>query len=546
MAKEKLYEIDIGGATSTLNASEVKYLKERIKYILELRTAYERLAYVKKEISKEELLVSKTSKIRYDGLLKIEKTLTRVNKLDKAMRDNKGSLLSLLGMVGAAGAQNKPTDFEKKSQAIGAKIKAANDAKYRAMFDAVIPKISSSEQWQQATGGKPFGQNKQPWKTHPATGDPLAPDNLGDSGSAGIGSRTGTKDADVKSESKIGIALQYMIYQKISEGVHQSKIMSMMISQLGKMVGLIMDLILLPFLPLIASFIVMIYQIIMKLFPVRTGPQTTGGEEGAKMATVEIPFTNIKLNIPELSAILGGAIAGAITGAAVGSFAGPVGTLVGAILGALMGAGIAKRLVDWAYDLGNNFMEGLRKLNIYEQIFSLGGIIIGAILGAMQGAVVGALYGGMVGGPVGVIVGAILGAIAGAILGAAAGKIITDAFLGLFAMIGKTIESWDLAGALTRFLAGVMKAITNGMIGVYNGIANSFIGGWLGWKPLPTAETGGRIEQTGVAVVHKGETVVPAGQGGMVVNIYGTYQNDEDLYKKFMDRLRTDQWRLNV
>lgn len=64
--------------------------------------------------------------------------------------------------------------------------------------------------------------------------------------------------------------------------------------------------------------------------------------------------------------------------------------------------------------------------------------------------------------------------------------------------------------------------------------------------PSATGQLGGSVEKTGFAYIHKGETVIPEGRGGITVNIYGTYQNDEDLYKKFIDRLRRDQWRYNA
>jgi hypothetical protein len=62
---------------------------------------------------------------------------------------------------------------------------------------------------------------------------------------------------------------------------------------------------------------------------------------------------------------------------------------------------------------------------------------------------------------------------------------------------------------------------------------------------VPWAAEGGTVDKTGLAVIHKGETITPAG-GGVTVIINGTYQNDEDLYKKFVDKLRRDQWRQNV
>jgi hypothetical protein len=73
---------------------------------------------------------------------------------------------------------------------------------------------------------------------------------------------------------------------------------------------------------------------------------------------------------------------------------------------------------------------------------------------------------------------------------------------------------------------------------------------WVGWAVpdpgnYPSAQSGGRVARTGLAIIHKGEDIVPGGQG-ITVNIYGTYQNDEDLYKKFVDKIRRDQWRYNI
>jgi hypothetical protein len=62
---------------------------------------------------------------------------------------------------------------------------------------------------------------------------------------------------------------------------------------------------------------------------------------------------------------------------------------------------------------------------------------------------------------------------------------------------------------------------------------------------LGIKQQGGSIDKTGPYILHKGETVIPAG-GGINVTIIGTYQNDEDLYKKFVDKLRRDQWRYNA
>jgi len=58
--------------------------------------------------------------------------------------------------------------------------------------------------------------------------------------------------------------------------------------------------------------------------------------------------------------------------------------------------------------------------------------------------------------------------------------------------------------------------------------------------------TGGAVSQTGIAKIHKGETIVPAGKGGVTVNITGQFKSDEDMYRRFVDRLRQEQWRTNI
>lgn len=63
--------------------------------------------------------------------------------------------------------------------------------------------------------------------------------------------------------------------------------------------------------------------------------------------------------------------------------------------------------------------------------------------------------------------------------------------------------------------------------------------------PMKYLDEGGTVSKTGVAVVHKGETVIPKG-GGITVNITGQFKSDEDMYRRFVDRLRQEQWRTNV
>ena len=57
-------------------------------------------------------------------------------------------------------------------------------------------------------------------------------------------------------------------------------------------------------------------------------------------------------------------------------------------------------------------------------------------------------------------------------------------------------------------------------------------------NPL-SLDSGGLISKTGAAIVHKGETITPAGKGGgITVNITGQFKSDEEMYQKFVTRLR--------
>jgi hypothetical protein len=67
-----------------------------------------------------------------------------------------------------------------------------------------------------------------------------------------------------------------------------------------------------------------------------------------------------------------------------------------------------------------------------------------------------------------------------------------------------------------------------------------------GFNPSMKFASGGTVPRTGIALVHKGETVIPAGKGGITVNITGQFKTDEEMYKRFVDRLRQEQWRTNV
>jgi len=118
-----------------------------------------------------------------------------------------------------------------------------------------------------------------------------------------------------------------------------------------------------------------------------------------------------------------------------------------------------------------------------------------------------------------------------------------DAFWSGFKAIGDAIGTIPalLDQAIAAIISGA-KAIANAFIGGINAVLDSgrSIFGGLVPANLPYLDTGGLIEKTGVAVVHKGETVTPAGQSGntYTLNFYGL--TNEQLPTKIREVLRQD------
>lgn len=106
----------------------------------------------------------------------------------------------------------------------------------------------------------------------------------------------------------------------------------------------------------------------------------------------------------------------------------------------------------------------------------------------------------------------------------------------------------DILGGLATWVWDALTAALKDVVNAIIGAANSIIR-WLksidvmGFAPfqwmseLPTLQRGGRVEETGVAVVHKGETVVPAGvsAGGNTFNFYNSRITSESEARELME-----------
>ena len=117
--------------------------------------------------------------------------------------------------------------------------------------------------------------------------------------------------------------------------------------------------------------------------------------------------------------------------------------------------------------------------------------------------------------------------------------------------IGNSIALNFNLGSIAETVQRIIDLAKNGLSVVVNFVGKG-LSGYVGDmsaslnRKVEHLAGGGFIKETGLAVVHKGETVTPAGKGGVTVNISGQFKSDEEMYRRFVDRLRQEQWRTNV
>jgi len=104
-------------------------------------------------------------------------------------------------------------------------------------------------------------------------------------------------------------------------------------------------------------------------------------------------------------------------------------------------------------------------------------------------------------------------------------------------------KAWDVFYSI---LTSGFKSFVNIFIGLLNMVLNAMrkIPGLNLLVPegtIPLLAEGGNVSKTGIAVVHAGETVIPAGKGGNTFNFYG-YQDDAFI-RKVRDVMRSDATR---
>jgi len=300
----------------------------------------------------------------------------------------------------------------------------------------------------------------------------------------------------------------------LTEAVNNSKIMATLDREISKALGLLVDLILLPFLPLLVGGIIQLYMAILgfgnlwnkgvldidasiQAFILAIGL----GPSKSKDPTKDL----IVMALGILSVVVFVVATAILTGLAAAILAVPalaaLGTAIAIlIIGAVMAA-LLYYLIPAAYELGRKF----------------GPIVADALDNIIRGF--GIMW-----------------------------KLVTDGLQkNLIDPISKSIEtikniilkiSWSsIEKSFQDFLKSItfdnikagFKSFFNFVIDLIN---KSISGLTFGLGPkIPHLASGGKIEETGIAVVHKGETVVPAGQsGGITLNFYG-YQDDVFIQK---------------
>jgi hypothetical protein len=96
-------------------------------------------------------------------------------------------------------------------------------------------------------------------------------------------------------------------------------------------------------------------------------------------------------------------------------------------------------------------------------------------------------------------------------------------------------------------MGGVYSAITSPVSGFFTSIESG-----LGGKTVEAFQTGGYVTKTGIASVHAGERITPASGihgdvgGTYNYNFYGSYKDENDMFRRLMDLMRKEGRRYGV
>jgi hypothetical protein len=337
----------------------------------------------------------------------------------------------------------------------------------------------------------------------------------GGAGGGGSGGKSGVFGgiADIAAAGGVaGIAasLTLKLIDAIEGMIKQSKIVQTVQENLNKAMGLLIDLILLPFLPIITWALIRLFTEIMHF-----GKSWSDGwkviDEKGLVGLIKLKLESIIGDFPKwLQGFIDWLFSDKSTGEKVVDVIMGLKTLMGGFF-AYLGEIVMARLIDFLFGKGTYESDK-------EIVLKFAGNLVNDIIKNLYN----------------------LWFFGGQIFFEFRDKFVAPIIEWLYGMW------WNGGNIFWQFYDTWVSPIIQFLYDVWYAGGKIFFQIMAG--EVPHLAEGGYIEKTGIAVVHKGETVVPAGggTGGITVNIYGTYQNDEDLYKKFIDKLRRDQWRQNV
>lgn len=335
----------------------------------------------------------------------------------------------------------------------------------------------------------------------------------------------------------------------LREMVNNSKITNTLDKEISKALGLLLDLVLLPFLPLLVGALITLYTAIMtfgRLWGDFWKSKEIKSLTDALTALTTPIETVLKKLFPSLFPEEKSLIPEGETGAGLpkpfrvpeSAYEKTTKMITDILKWAEDWANLMGRIVTGLLNLANDFIKGLIELAIGTLIF-IAAVFRDAWL-EFQKWIVDKARSGLS------FISEVFNSWINGIV-ANFNRFVDNFFKLLDSLTWENLKTsfWNFINGLNfdNLVTG-FKTFVNTIIDMVNDAIKNLTFG-VGPK-IPHLATGGTVSETGLAVVHKGETITPAGQGGITVIINGTYQNDEDLYRKFIDRLRTDQWRQNV
>jgi hypothetical protein len=312
----------------------------------------------------------------------------------------------------------------------------------------------------------------------------------------------------------------------VKEGIDNSKIINMLDKEISRALGLLVDLILLPFMPLLVWALITLYTAVIALgkawgdfiktaIPSLTEKVIDKNAPGGAGRQMSKDFGLDWIIDIALPIIVGALIAGLLI--ALGVSAG------WAIVGGAIIALLTMYLVQEAYKFGDVAGAFFYKLG---KDFGFWVVEAGKAFGTLINQINTAVYEAKLG----------LEEFYKLIVGFFTFGWASDYLTGvmkqidlLFIALGEIGKAWDM------FWEGIAKTISSIDIGAWlKGVVS---GGWI-----PGFASGGYVNETGLAIVHKGETITPEGKGGNhTFNFYG-YQDDKFI-AKVRDVMRGDATR---